>query len=291
MSDSSADSTNTKRPDGHVTKRAKKKVGVSSDDVGKRIKVPMFSSEDPELWFALLEGQLDSAGITDDQIRFAHVTNNLDITFAKIVKDIIINPPSLNRYEKVKTELIKRLSASHEVRVRQLLMHEELGDRKPSQFARHLQDLAGSNIPEEFLKTIWCSRLPKHVQTVLATQPSQSLDQLLDLADRVHEITAAKDVAATTTSQTNSPSVHAEIAELRKMVERLSAKLEERSDRSRTSTRRGTNHRASSRSGSRSASSYRRYPVCWYHAKFGQDAKKCQKPCDYQRSGNATGNH
>lgn len=70
----------------------------------KKIKVPSFSPEDPELWFALLEGQFESQGITDDNIKFTNVTNNLDPQYAKSVKDIIINPPSMNRYEKIKTE-------------------------------------------------------------------------------------------------------------------------------------------------------------------------------------------
>jgi len=59
-----------------------------------------------------------------------------------------------------------------EQRVRQLLSHEEMGDRKPSQFLRHLKSLA-PDIPDEFLRTIWASRL-QHVQAILAGQTGQS---------------------------------------------------------------------------------------------------------------------
>ncbi|KAJ8737944.1 hypothetical protein PYW08_000539 [Mythimna loreyi] len=65
-----------------------------------------------------------------------------------------------DRYEKLKTELVRRLSASQERKVKQLLMHEELGDRKTSQFLRNLQGLAGPAVPEDFVRTIWSSRLP-----------------------------------------------------------------------------------------------------------------------------------
>lgn len=88
----------------------------------------------------------------------------------------------------MKTELIKRLSASQELKVKQSLMHEELGDRKPSQFLRHLSNLAGSSVPDDFVKTLWSSRLPSNIQTILASQSDLPLDKLADLADKIHEL-------------------------------------------------------------------------------------------------------
>ena len=75
-----------------------------------------------------------------------------------------------------------RLSTSREQRVRQLL-HEEMGDRKPSQFLRHLKGLV-PDVPDEFLCTIWAS-LPPHVQVILAGQTEGSLDSASHLADRI----------------------------------------------------------------------------------------------------------
>lgn len=292
MSDSS-DSVKTvgSRNDGNITTRRTKKVRVSTERENKiNIKVPPFSPEDPELWFALIEGQFDSHDVTDDYTKFTHVTNNLDIQYAKAVKDIIVNPPTKNRYDKIKTELIKRLSASHEKKVKQLLTHEELGDRKPSQFLRHLQDLAGPTVPEDFVRTIWCNRLPSNIQTVLASQPTHSLEQLADLADRIQELTSPCNVAAA-----SSRSAHGstdEIAELKKMVQQLTLKLDEHTRASCCSTSRSRprdRRRSSSRQRSRSNSSYRKYPICWYHAKFGAEAHKCIKPCDHDKAGNSKG--
>ncbi|XP_072934964.1 uncharacterized protein [Epargyreus clarus] len=258
------------------------------------LKVPAFSPDDPDIWFALLETQFDNFGITEDSIKFNNVVSNIDIIHAKAVKDIIVNPPEHNRYLKIKSELIKRLTASHEKKVCQLLTHEELGDRKPSQFLRHLQDLAGPNVPEEFLKSIWSNRLPRSIQTVLACQTSESLEQLAELADRVQEIAAPPNVAATSAS-CNAPgpssSTSSEIAELKRMVECLTIKLDEHTRQSRCTERSGPRRRrSSSRSASRSASRYRMYPICWYHETFGSRAHKCLKPCDYKESGNATSN-
>ncbi|XP_037867761.1 uncharacterized protein LOC119628662 [Bombyx mori] len=301
---SSSDSVETAGSHGgsSVKPRRMKKMCVStvhdndilSSDIRKfTLKVPPFSPEDPEIWFALLEGQFENYGITEDHIKFNNVITNLDIPHAKAVKDIIVHPPTSNRYEKIKSELIRRLSASHEKKVKQLLTHEELGDRKPSQFLRHLMDLAGPSVPREFIRTIWSNHLPNSIQTVLASQPTHSLEQLSDLADRIQEITTPCNVAATSTCGTSSINQSSEIAELRKMVERLALRLEDQTRATNCSQNRSNRTRprwrSTSRSRTRSASSYRRYPVCWYHVKFGAKASKCQKPCDYNESGNATG--
>lgn len=136
-------------------------------------RLPPFWPQEPAVWFAQVEGQFLLAGITTDETKFYYVLSTLEYQYAAEVK-----------YEKLKSELIKRLSASREREVKQLLVHEELGDRKPSQFLRHLRHLAGPNMPDDFLKTIWTSRLPQNIQTVVASQPQSTLESLAELADR-----------------------------------------------------------------------------------------------------------
>ena len=257
------------------------------------LRVPAFDPEEPEIWFALLEGQFAANEIKQDAVKFNLVINNLDIQHSKVVKDVLLKPPEEKKYKKIKSELIKRLTASQEKKVRQLLIHEELGDRKPSQFLRHLQGLAGPKVPEEFLRTIWCNRLPESIQTVLASQPGHSLEQLSDLADRIQEITTPCNVSALATTSLHGTSASSEITELKRMVERLTLKLEEHTRSAQCSSIRSRPQRQSSgsrsRQRSRSNSSYRKYPLCWYHAKFGDRAHSCIKPCDYKKAENSMG--
>ncbi|GBP03658.1 hypothetical protein EVAR_2411_1 [Eumeta japonica] len=123
----------------------------------------------------------------------------LDQTHLREVKDIIVNPPTTGKYEILKTELVKRLSDSKERKLKQLLMHKELGDRKPSQFFRHLQGLA-----------------------VIAGQTAPTLELLADLADRVHEIALPSlQVASTSTVSAHASTLEnltSEIAELKAAV-------------------------------------------------------------------------
>ncbi|KYQ50558.1 hypothetical protein ALC60_10360, partial [Trachymyrmex zeteki] len=62
-------------------------------------------------------------------------------------------------YETLKAELIKRLSLSQEHKTHGLLEHEEIRDRKSSQFLKHLRGIAGNVIRDGVLRTVWLSRL------------------------------------------------------------------------------------------------------------------------------------
>lgn len=250
--------------------------------------MPPFYPEKPTLWFAQLESQFALANITSDITRYNHAISSLDPIYASEVEEIIIAPPGSNKYERLKSELVKRLSASREKKVQQLLTHEELGDRKPSAFLRHLQHLAGPSVPEEFLRSIWTSRLPSSTQTITASQAKATLEEVADLADRIHDVVPVQlQVAATSPTATPLASCQQmsnEIATLTKRVQALTSQVE-RLSRPRLRPER-SKERVRSPS-KRSNSSHRKFPVCWYHAKYGEKARKCVKPCDYP--GNGTG--
>jgi hypothetical protein len=91
------------------------------------------------------------------------------------VDDIINSPPKQNPYTTLKTELIKRLCPSKDQRTRQFFTLEELGDRKPSQFLRHLKSLA-PDIPDDYLRILWTSRLPTDIRTILVGLPEVELE-------------------------------------------------------------------------------------------------------------------
>lgn len=251
------------------------------------VKVPPFWPNEPALWFAQLEGQFVLANITSDATKFYHVIANLDYKYVCEVKDVITNPPADNKYEKIKAELISRLSASQEQRVRQLLTHEELGDRKPSQFLRHLRNLAGADVPDEFIRSLWTSRLPSHVQAIIAAQVDLSLDTVAQIVDKIHEVSLQPQVAAASTL-TPAPTENS-MALIEKLVQRvddLSRQVAELSIRARSRSRTRAHSprwRQRSRSRSNAGSGH-----CWYHRRFGKRSTRCRSPCSF-RSGNETG--
>lgn len=227
-----------------------------------QVKIPPFWPEDPELWFAQVESQFQISRITNDDTKYGYVAGNLEARYAREVRDVLTDPPVHEKYLKIKTELIKRLSISQEQRTKQLLEREELGDRKPSQFLRHLQPLAGSAVPDTLLRSIWSSRLPPNVQAILATQAKASLVEVAELADVIMSTAPAQIQEARTFSDDST------IKALMEEVAQLKTQL-----RSRSSSRARYHGR------DRSKSKRRDSDTCWYHSRFGNQARKCTPPC------------
>ncbi|KYN30346.1 hypothetical protein ALC57_00192, partial [Trachymyrmex cornetzi] len=145
----------------------------------------------------------------------------------------------------LKKALIQRLTDSQEYKIRQLLETEEMGDRKPSQFLRHLATLAGTTISEKLLRTLWLGRLPAQTQAILATRGEDNLNSVAEQADRIHEISGKTVVQATSGPQPTSPTANTleelqrQIAALTTKVERMTNAWEKGRPRSRTRNRSG----------------------------------------------------
>ncbi|XP_077528399.1 uncharacterized protein LOC144140084 [Haemaphysalis longicornis] len=162
---------------------------TDTDVCGVAVKLPPFWAEAPDVWFAQVEAQFSTARITQYRRRYDYVVAHLDSRYATEVRDILANPPADDRYLHLKRELIRRLSPSQDEKVRRLLQHEELRDRKPSQLLRYMRDLLGSTpVDDSLLRIIWLQRLPSHAQAVLQVQPNLPLDQLSQIADQDVEI-------------------------------------------------------------------------------------------------------
>ena len=266
-----------------------------------KIQMKPFFTEDPETWFLLLDSQFRMHRLTSDQGKFDYTLSQLDAANLKEITDVMKSPPVTDKYETLKAELIRRLTTSREAKIRQLMTHEELGDRRPTHFLRHLRNLAGPGVADEVLQTIWTSRLPANAQSLVACQPDTKLDQLAVLADRLHDMVTEN--PSVSQISTDAASMRKEISEMARRMDEMATQMSRMSRARETkgpssSSRSGSCSHGKSRSGSRSsscsrgrsrsksftrsASSHKNFPVCWYHSKFGEEARRCTKPCDFE---------
>ena len=160
--------------------------------VSVNLKLPPFWSSDPELWFAQVEAQFSTRNIRAQRSKFDYVVASLTPEIAMEIRDLILRPPEEEPYVELKQQLIKRTTASEQRKLQQLFSAEDLGDRKPSQLLRRLQQLLGdraSTIDATFLRELFLKRLPNHVRMVLASTPDTvSINQLAELADKIVEM-------------------------------------------------------------------------------------------------------
>ena len=189
------------------------------------IKLPSFWPFNPHVWFAQVEAQFTTRGITQQRTKFDYIVASLTPEYATEVRDLILTPPTEAPYDTLKQQLIQRTAASEHRRLQQLFNAEELGDRKPTQLLRRVQQLLGdkAGAMDSSLRELFLQRLPANVRMVLASSPDTSnLENLAQLADKVVE------VAAPSISTVSAPHLsdeverlHAEVASLRRVVESL----------------------------------------------------------------------
>lgn len=260
------------------------------------VRLPPFVPSDPELWFSMVERSFYAAKVMTDSTKFGYVLGVLDPKYATEVRDIIVNPPDRDAYQTLKTELIKRLSATQDQNTKRLLEREEIGDRKPSQFLRHLRNLGGTVVSENVIRTLWMSRLPTETQAILATQKGATLDTVADLADAIADARPhGPPQVAEMTKQSQEALLNLKLAQLTvNLREDILSTIQQeiaalnyapRDDRA---GRKGSRARSLPRS--RSSSRVRtpaQSGICYYHWRFGDNAKKCEPPCS--KAGNDQG--
>lgn len=173
-----------------------------------------------------------------------------------------------------------------------------LGDRTPSRLLRDMRDLYPDGMSETTLLAFWMSKLPAPVCTIVAGLTG-STEFLAERADRVWETCQSAEVSAIApnhdrpetntrrTPPTSAPEQDTRLLALENAIHALTAQVASLA----TSQAAALSHRPSDRASrqqrdrSRSQSQLRPGEItagwCYYHDRYGVDARKCRDPCTY----------
>jgi hypothetical protein len=171
-----------------------------------------------------------------------------------------------------------------------------MGDRKPYQFLRQLRSLV-PDVPDDFLRSIWSSRLPPKGRAILAGQPEGDFGAAANCADRIIEAAPHPALASVAPLPDNN-SFMQRIEDLTRQVAALSTELTRLRSSSRNPPSRARLH-STSRDflhSSKKPRSGRRSPsrddatsnLCWYHRRYEARPQKCTQPCAYRQQGKIT---
>ena len=137
-----------------------------------------------------MEAQFATKGITQQLTKYHYIVGSLAPEIGREVRDVIVTVRAVAPFDTLKERLVSRTSLTESQRMQKLLSLEPLGDQKPSQLLRRIEQLAdktGNDDP--ILQEIFLTHLPVAVQLVLKSHPDKSTEQLASLADSLIAVT------------------------------------------------------------------------------------------------------
>ena len=128
-----------------------------------------------------------------------------------------------------------------------------------------------------FLRELFLQQLPANFRMVLASADvSMDMGKLTDMADKVMEVAVPTVAAIPSSTATNSQ----EVQQLRQVVARLTELVTSLTTSS--CRRRSSGHSCTPSPSTRTLNPTKSEGLCWYHAKFGENAKKYKEPCAWE---------
>ncbi|GFV12135.1 uncharacterized protein TNCV_784631 [Trichonephila clavipes] len=188
---------------------------------------------------------------------FSHLVAQLE---PKVLEDIwdIVKDPNPNKYSATKERLLKIFVESEIKKIKRLLTGIELGDMLLSHLLRKMRALAGTDVSEKALRTLWLDKMPDFVKCMVIVS-EEHLDKIAAMADKIIEMAPRTvDIAAVQ----DSTGVYELLSKLVSLEEQLASLKLLRKFRSSS-----PHHHQRSRSRSKSRRRYNpevgRY--CYYH--------------------------
>ncbi|XP_065356246.1 uncharacterized protein LOC135950643 [Calliphora vicina] len=245
-------------------------------------KLQGYSLNNIESWFIRLDAFFKLHNITNDSEQFSITIIHLDERLYDEAFDIITNPLSINKFITLKEVISNKFSTSSISRLEQLASRIQLGDTKPSHLLTKLQR---TNVTQDknIIRDFWLQRLPPTARAVLAgmirSQPNISFTELSLVADEIvdslrnsnngiaeiSEESLNSDICAVG----NTGSVNKRLSNLENSISRIEKSLRTLSLPNQQSRQSNSQQNANTNI------------LCWYHFKFGNNAKQCKEPCTF----------
>jgi hypothetical protein len=212
------------------------------------LKLPIFWSAQPEVWFSQAEAQFHIRKITEDATKYYYVVASLDQETASRVVDMLSAPPSVDKHQALKKRLTDTFGLSRRDRAAKLLHIRDLGDRKPSQLMDEMLALLDGHQACLLFEQVFLERMPQDIRLQLSEDNFANPRTLALRADVLWQAKSQGTLA----------------------IGKVSTGL--------PASRPATSGASRNRDGSDSK-------FCFYHTKFGSNAQKCNQPCSFPGNG------
>ena len=243
------------------------------------LKLPEFWVRSPEVWFARVEAQFGTAGILQDETKFNHAVASLDVAVAEEIQHILLKPPTEDKYPALKAALLQAFGKTQTEKDNELLNIAGIGDRRPTALLRRIEAL--NDDPNTLKKALLLTNLPDNIRSILAAQPLKDIKEIAEAADRIWETKTPNNAAQAIAIEETHPTAHVDAMY-----------------RDRQPNRHKQNHdrwkQNEYKQGTHSHERGKQSDICFFHSKFGTQARNCRPGCKFaallKRSGNGPAN-
>lgn len=263
---------------------------ATEDEVGRiSVKIPPFWERNPEVWFIQVEAQFSVSRVSADDTKFNHILAQLDPKYLEYIWDIISGDSS-QKYTDAKERLLGIFKTSEEAKLHKLLNELERGDMRPSHLLVKMRALAGEDISDKALSTLWLNKMPEAIKGILVISEGD-LDKQATLADKILQISHPAEAFAARTEGPCHPGKKTPVKPPTDTVQDRIEKLERRFAEMPFSKGQHSQpkHQGQDDKGhSRGKDRQRSNGLCYYHNRFGARARNCKQPCSWQNPGNSS---
>lgn len=253
------------------------------------LKVPVFDSKNPEMWFTWLESGFVTSRVTSETTKYHHTVTALGIGVMARISGFFKRPlqERANPYSELKEAILKHFKESTADSLNSLFMGLSLGNRRPSELLARMIDAADGNIADKLVESLWLARLPEVLRPTVSAfagglpEKGEYADKLMDsfgFQFSQNPFHTAQVTSFQPAHHVPPPAVVAAAIDPVRRMEEMFSRFEERlAICERKSRERNSNHQRG-RSKSRNQS---RGGMCHYHHRFGNRAKKCIGQCSF----------
>ena len=270
------------------------------------VHLPTFSASDASIWFVRAEIQFRLKNVSQDSRKADYVMAALpESMFPRIAHFLRRLGDAPVSYTTLKAHLLRECVPSPEERAARFLQlsRQPLGDQRPSTAFREMQSLL--EIPEcdgsfktmDLLRVFWLHRLPDSVRHNITNFVDVSEDDLLKLSDALQ--CAATPAQRPVYSASDAPAAPSAPADDLPPLEddpvaAASSQFRSNSKPFYSSSRRAGNKRFGSKHFTprnatnpqplRGTAPTTAGDLCFYHSRFGREARWCQQPCSWPKN-------
>ncbi|XP_078263353.1 uncharacterized protein LOC144597693 [Rhinoraja longicauda] len=149
------------------------------------VELPPLRTDDLDFWFEQAEAKFALRGVTADATKYFYVISALDQATARLVRAFLRAPPAADKYEGLKTFLLRQFSLSEAERATRILRMPGLGDRRPSVLLADMLALLGDHKPCFLFKHAYLLQLPSDLRQQLINDPFTNMQAVGKLADEL----------------------------------------------------------------------------------------------------------